>query len=75
MIGRTGKGEKDTYKHFCKFCHKEFVIDMPKCYHCKRDTVTFKERYAELVVKCDEYKKSKIKRVDRKAKWELWKKT
>jgi len=51
------------------------MIDMPKCYHCKRDTITFKERYSDLIGKCETYKKKKVSRAERKTKWDLWKKT
>jgi len=37
--------------------------------------MTNEERYAELLVRVDQYKKRKNKRVERKKKWENWKKT
>ena len=33
------------------------------------------ERRADLMVKAEAYKKSKLRREERKKKWELWKKT
>lgn len=29
--GRYGKGEKNTYKSFCKFCFREYELETPKC--------------------------------------------
>lgn len=37
--------------------------------------MSFEERYAELTEKVGEYKTNKVKREERKKKWELWKKT
>lgn len=46
--GNDGKGHQNEYFHFCKFCFKEYVIEMPKCYHCTRDCMTKEERMTEL---------------------------
>ena len=75
-LGHRGKGQKkELYKSFCKTCLWEYQRDTPKCLRCKKDTMTNEERYAELLVRVDQYKKRKNKRVERKKKWENWKKT
>lgn len=61
--------------HFCRYCHWEYELPTPECLRCKKPTYTFDERYAELTEKVQEYKGNKVKREERKKKWELWKKT
>ena len=38
--GNPGKGEKDTYVSLCKRCFVEYQIEMPKCWHCNKETIT-----------------------------------
>lgn len=42
---------------------------------CQKDTITYDERMETLKEKVGDYKKYKVKREERKKKWELWKKT
>jgi hypothetical protein len=38
--GRKGKGHIKGYVRFCRFCFTEYLIDIAKCTHCNRDTIT-----------------------------------
>jgi hypothetical protein len=38
--GRPGKGHQKGYKRFCRFCFTEYLIDIEKCTHCGKDTMT-----------------------------------
>jgi hypothetical protein len=38
--GNKGKGEKDNYLKFCRFCFIEFEIDIPNCTHCNKELIT-----------------------------------
>ncbi|EAS03008.1 tetratricopeptide repeat protein (macronuclear) [Tetrahymena thermophila SB210] len=73
--GRKGKGVENNYLSFCKFCFWEYELPTPQCIRCNKDTITYDQRMEELKGKVDDYKKHKVKRDERKKKWELWKKT
>lgn len=60
---------------FCKRCSTEYLVDIQKCTRCKFDLQKMEERRAELFSKVDEFKERKLRRQERKNKWELWKKT
>merc|ERR1711976_878384 len=57
--GRSGKGEKDNYKYWCRKCCVEYVNYSPKCFHCGQATVTREDRKKELEEKLELYKKKK----------------
>lgn len=38
--GRPGKGHQRGYKRFCRFCFTEYMIEIEKCTHCGKDTMT-----------------------------------
>merc|ERR1712138_211672 len=46
--GRSGKGEKDNYKYWCRKCCVEYTNYSPKCFHCGGATITREERKVEL---------------------------
>lgn len=73
--GRPGKGEKDNYKWFCRKCLVEYEIDLDNCTRCGGDLITHKDRYAELMDKVEDFKSKKMRKQERKKKWEMWKKT
>ncbi|KAL4444520.1 hypothetical protein ABPG74_016813 [Tetrahymena malaccensis] len=73
--GRKGKGIENNYLSFCKFCFWEYELPTPQCIRCNKDTISYDQRMEELKGKVDDYKKHKVKRDERKKKWELWKKT
>lgn len=45
LKGRSGKGAKNNYKSFCKSCFTEYMIEIPNCTHCKKETITFEVSY------------------------------
>eukprot|EP01015_Nassula_variabilis_P015400 TRINITY_DN2297_c0_g1_i4.p1 TRINITY_DN2297_c0_g1~~TRINITY_DN2297_c0_g1_i4.p1 ORF type:complete len:600 (-),score=122.17 TRINITY_DN2297_c0_g1_i4:39-1838(-) len=73
--GRPGKGEKENYKSFCQTCFWEYEIESGQCLRCGKNTISFEERREYLNGKVEEFKVRKIKREERKKKWEMWKKT
>lgn len=75
LRGRKGKGEKEGYLSFCRFCHHEFMIHVDPCTHCGNETQTYEERYAVLKEKLEVYKIDKKNKMERKLKWENWVKT
>lgn len=38
--GRSGKGNQRGYKRFCKGCFTEYLIEIEKCTHCSKETIT-----------------------------------
>jgi hypothetical protein len=38
--GRPGKGNHRGYKRFCRSCFTEYLIEIEKCTHCNKDTIT-----------------------------------
>lgn len=38
--GRPGKGHRGGYIDYCERCCIEYLIEMPKCFHCRKDTMT-----------------------------------
>jgi hypothetical protein len=38
--GRPGKGNQKGYVKFCRYCFTEFLIDIDKCTHCGKETIT-----------------------------------
>ena len=54
--GQPGKGEKDNYVSLCKRCFVEYQIEMPKCWHCNKDTISREKRKDELRGRIEEYK-------------------
>ena len=75
LKGRDGAGDKDNYENYCRKCRVEFIIEMPKCTRCGKETVMKQERKNELLEMVDKYKDAKSRKQERKKKWELWKKT
>lgn len=73
--GRDGAGERENYSHYCRKCKVEYTLDTPTCVRCNKATITCAERRQELLVKVEEYKEAKLRKQERKKKWELWKKT
>ncbi len=73
--GRDGKGIAKDYLSFCKNCYKEYMILMPKCTQCGKETVTREQRMKELEAKLGEYKNSKATKKMRRVKWQNWLKT
>ena len=73
--GREGKGEKDNYSHFCLYCNLEYVTPRLNCFKCNRETVTSKQRISDITVKVEEFKKKRMRREERKKRWDLWKKS
>ncbi|OMJ71882.1 hypothetical protein SteCoe_29797 [Stentor coeruleus] len=74
--GRESKGIKfDKFKHYCKYCSREFDLETPKCTICGRDTQSNEERKIELLSKVEEYKEQRALKGERKLRWENWKKT
>lgn len=73
--GRSGRGEKETYKWYCVKCQVEYVIDLPACSHCNSGLTSCADRLAFLQEKVEELKQKKQLKQERKAKWELWQKT
>jgi hypothetical protein len=63
--GRKGKGEKENYLDYCKFCQWEYILSTPNCLKCNKETMTQKERYALLLVKAKEYQDTKINKKER----------
>lgn len=47
----------------------------PVCLRCNKNTMTLKERQAQLEEMVENYKNKKKSREDRKNKWEMWQKT
>lgn len=75
LQGREGGGEKENYASYCRKCRVEFVMDTPQCRRCGKPTVPAAERRQELLAKVSEYKDAKLRKQERKKKWELWQKT
>ena len=40
LKGRPGKGHQKGYKRFCRSCFTEYMIEIEKCTHCGKDTMT-----------------------------------
>ena len=40
LKGRPGKGHQKGYKSFCRFCFTEYIIEVPKCTHCGKQTIS-----------------------------------
>ena len=70
-----GKGEKENYVSFCPHCNTEYLIELHTCTRCGGKTISQKERREQLLSKVDEFKKRKLRRAERRKKWDLWKKT
>jgi tetratricopeptide (TPR) repeat protein len=79
LNGTEGKGEGKRYKHWCRRCFVEYLIDLPggKCTRCQQDDkmVTQPERHEELMGKLDDYKKTRVRHQWRKDTWLRWKKS
>jgi tetratricopeptide (TPR) repeat protein len=73
--GREGAGEKENYKHYCRHCRVEYPYDTPTCVRCQKATVTYADRRKELLERVEDYKSAKLRKQERKKKWEMWKKT
>jgi tetratricopeptide (TPR) repeat protein len=73
--GRDGGGEKENYADYCRKCKVEYTLPTSVCVRCEKATVPCAERRKELLAKVDEYKEAKLRKQERKRKWELWKKT
>ena len=74
--GRPGHGDKfTTYEHYCPRCHLEFTVAMPQCSQCGKDTMTSTERREDLTVKVGRLKEERATAVERRYRWENWKKT
>ena len=41
LKGRPGKGNQKGYVSFCRFCFTEYVIEVPKCTHCSKETISY----------------------------------
>ena len=65
MRGRTGKGEKENYLDYCKYCQWEYTLSTPNCLKCGKETITQKDRYAGLLVKAKDYTDKKINKKER----------
>jgi len=75
MNGIYGKGEKENYASFCKYCFREYPECTEICVHCKKATQSCIERRAYLLKKAHEYQTGKVRKEERKKKWQLWKNT
>jgi tetratricopeptide (TPR) repeat protein len=75
MKGKPGKGHQGGYVKICIYCFVEYTIDLPKCSHCGRDTITEEERMIILKEKLAIHKQKEIDRKYKKAKWENYIKT
>jgi len=53
----------------------EFLVEIKNCTRCQNSLVTMEKRRADLLSKVDEFKERKLRREERKKKWEMWKKT
>lgn len=74
--GIPGRGFKGNFKTFCKGCHTEYHHEAVEvCNNCGKDTVSNEERMADLRERLEEHKVKKAKKMERRAKWENWKKT
>jgi tetratricopeptide (TPR) repeat protein len=73
--GREGGGEKENYINYCRKCRVEFIFETPVCVRCQKPTIPMAERRKELLEKVEEFKDAKMRKQDRKKKWELWQKT
>ena len=73
--GRDGPGDKENYVDYCRKCKVEYVFPTEDCVRCNGKTITQKERKEELLGMVKKYKEAKLRKQERKKKWELWKKT
>ena len=73
--GRSGKGITKDFKHFCRHCHLEFILETPTCAKCNRPTMPLEQRQKQLEVMVADYKQNKKQREEKKHKWEMFQKT
>lgn len=48
LKGRPGKGHQKGYKRFCRGCFTEYMIEVEKCTHCGKETMT--EEVSEISI-------------------------
>jgi tetratricopeptide (TPR) repeat protein len=73
--GREGGGEKEDYENYCSKCRVEYTLKTDQCVRCDKKTLTMKERRGQLIALAEQYKAAKLRRQERKQKWEMWQKT
>ena len=57
---------------YCKSCQIEYLVNFPKCNHCREDTITREKQIEALQAKFEEYKKRKSEKKMRLTKWNDW---
>lgn len=61
---------------FCLGCHTEYHHEaILVCNNCGRDTISYEDRMSDLRGRLEEQKVKKAKKMERRAKWDNWKKT
>lgn len=79
-MGTFGKGEKDNYQFFCRYCFTEYgeeahITEPLSCRRCGKGLQTCEERREFLRRKVEDLKAEKLDRAKKRDLWKKWKKT